>query len=317
MTEKKLAANRKNALKSTGPKTPEGKKRAALNALKHGLRAASPVVPSMEDPADWTAHRDRVVRDLAPGGYLETVLAERVATLLWRMGRVVRYESLSITTGIENVVKDYVGLHGCLLDFIHPEDAETEREAAQADLDLFAKLPTLKPTAKVEPRTAWSLVEAYVKTADVDSTEEDSEDAACAFSTSDLELSEIPAEEPPDEWGGWTAGYLRAVLDKVAEKAKADPADMRERVRLSLYGKASAANRKAEAVRKEMEQTQRARLIPNENTLEKVTRYETHLERALFRTLHELQRLQAARAGMAPPPPTAVDLDVSVHGEGS
>ena len=44
----------------------------------------------------------------------------------------------------------------------------------------------------------------------------------------------------------------------------------------------------------------------------KLSRYETTIERGLYRALHELQRLQAARAGQAVPPPAVVDVDVSV-----
>ena len=38
-SDKQAQANRRNALKSTGPKTPEGKDAVRLNALKHGLRS--------------------------------------------------------------------------------------------------------------------------------------------------------------------------------------------------------------------------------------------------------------------------------------
>ena len=53
MTTKRLTANRRNALKSTGPKTEEGKARASLNALKHGLRASSLALPHLENAEDW------------------------------------------------------------------------------------------------------------------------------------------------------------------------------------------------------------------------------------------------------------------------
>jgi len=45
MTKKRLAANRRNALKSTGPKTLEGKAVASMIALKYGLRSSSLAVP--------------------------------------------------------------------------------------------------------------------------------------------------------------------------------------------------------------------------------------------------------------------------------
>jgi len=47
-----------------------------------------------------------------------------------------------------------------------------------------------------------------------------------------------------------------------------------------------------------------------------LSRYETAIERGLYRALHELQRLQALRAGQPVPPPVAVDMDVNVSTEG-
>jgi len=46
-----------------------------------------------------------------------------------------------------------------------------------------------------------------------------------------------------------------------------------------------------------------------------VTRYETNLERSFFKTLHEIQRLQAARSGAVVPPPAALDVDLTVRPE--
>jgi hypothetical protein len=53
----------------------------------------------------------------------------------------------------------------------------------------------------------------------------------------------------------------------------------------------------------------------DKDALSKLSRYETSIERSLFKTLHELQRLQAARQGKAVAPPLALDIDHS--GEGS
>jgi hypothetical protein len=53
------------------------------------------------------------------------------------------------------------------------------------------------------------------------------------------------------------------------------------------------------------------------NAFSKLSRYETTMERGLYKALHELQRLQAARAaGGGVPPPVAVDVDVSGIPEG-
>ncbi len=58
-------------------------------------------VLDIEDPADWDAYLQGVLASLAPEGYLETTIAHRVATLLWRMARVVRYETEMISTGMD------------------------------------------------------------------------------------------------------------------------------------------------------------------------------------------------------------------------
>lgn len=57
ISDARLAANRRNARHSTGPRTAEGKATSRLNAARHGLDAASPVIPRLdEDPAAWDTH---------------------------------------------------------------------------------------------------------------------------------------------------------------------------------------------------------------------------------------------------------------------
>jgi len=50
-SEKKAQSNRRNALKSTGPKTPEGKDAVRLNALKHGLLSQEILLPGEDEEA--------------------------------------------------------------------------------------------------------------------------------------------------------------------------------------------------------------------------------------------------------------------------
>ena len=46
--QNRIEANRENAKQSTGPRTPEGKARSSLNAVKHGLRARDCVIPQVD-----------------------------------------------------------------------------------------------------------------------------------------------------------------------------------------------------------------------------------------------------------------------------
>ncbi len=84
-------ANRSNALKSTGPRTPEGKAIVAQNAVKHGLLTQRVVVKG-EDPEEFALYRKGMLEDLEPMGSVETLLAERVVHLGWRLRRAERLE---------------------------------------------------------------------------------------------------------------------------------------------------------------------------------------------------------------------------------
>ncbi len=85
-TEARIHANRLNAQKSTGPQTPQGKAVVSQNALKHGLSARHDVITT-ESQADFDLHRDALLAELAPEGPMESILADRIVSLSWRLKR--------------------------------------------------------------------------------------------------------------------------------------------------------------------------------------------------------------------------------------
>jgi hypothetical protein len=89
----RAAASRQNGARSRGPRTPEGKARAAQNALKHGMRAQKYLVLPDEDAAEFEVLEAALVEELAPVGTLQTVLARRVAVAAWRLARADRIET--------------------------------------------------------------------------------------------------------------------------------------------------------------------------------------------------------------------------------
>jgi len=91
-TAAQIQANRMNAQKSTGPRTPEGKERASRNAVKHGLLAREAVIQG-EDPEEFELYREEMLQELAPAGAVETMLAERVVGLSWRLLRAERLQN--------------------------------------------------------------------------------------------------------------------------------------------------------------------------------------------------------------------------------
>jgi hypothetical protein len=91
VSERKLLANRLNALKSTGPRTADGKARVRMNRLRHGLRASDPVLPE-EDAASFYLAKAEIEENLEPKWPLERILCAQIAEVTWRLMRIGRME---------------------------------------------------------------------------------------------------------------------------------------------------------------------------------------------------------------------------------
>jgi hypothetical protein len=89
---RKAEANRRNALKSTGPKTPAGKAAVRHNSLRHGLLSKDILLPG-EDEEALRELAEGLRAELQPVGELETRLVGRITSLLWRLRRLERVEA--------------------------------------------------------------------------------------------------------------------------------------------------------------------------------------------------------------------------------
>ena len=107
-TEKQLRANRENAKRSTGPKTPPGIRRSSRNALKLGLFAKSSLLPS-EDPKVLAAFARGIYADWNPVGTTERTLVEMLVSALWRSRRLQ-----SVEVGLYEMYKVYKEVEGGL-----------------------------------------------------------------------------------------------------------------------------------------------------------------------------------------------------------
>jgi hypothetical protein len=133
VSERRLTANRANAQKSTGPRTPEGKRRSALNATRHGILAQVLHLPEEEMVAydEFTAP---YVSSLCPVGQTETELARACADLQFRLHRLSAAEHNLFALGHEE--------HGDRWDTGHPEShaAMTFVETLRCSKDPLATL---------------------------------------------------------------------------------------------------------------------------------------------------------------------------------
>jgi hypothetical protein len=105
VSEAKLEANRRNAMKSRGPKSAEGKHRSKLNAVKHGMRAATLVLldedaEELEDrKAAWTA-------SLLPRGAAEQQIVDDAVEYTWLRDRARRAQEARLATNVVNAGVD-------------------------------------------------------------------------------------------------------------------------------------------------------------------------------------------------------------------
>ena len=279
-----------------GPRTEGGKEVARWNAIRHGIRSPSPVVPGVEKPEDWREYRDGMLDDLAPAGPLELALAERVAILTWRLHRVTRYETETIARSQESVEEDLASrrrFDSYARGPIHPEDALAAPKEARRTERVLKKLSDYPDDKKLSGTDAasvlWAVAERVEEEADLE----------------DLELPGVPRWAgiygDTSEWDGWSVGLVRGFLALIASASGEDLEELmdgaREKARLDVI----SAKSTAEKVEGQLQNMRRERLLPDDRTLEKVSRYEAHLSRLMFKALHELEALQVRRSGGAAP----------------
>ena len=89
-----------------GPGTARGKLAFSRNAVKHGLRSDAPVIPGFESFEEWEEFRDGIIASYEPEGSLEIELAERIASLLWRLKRAVRWETEMTAHHLDDIPDD-------------------------------------------------------------------------------------------------------------------------------------------------------------------------------------------------------------------
>jgi hypothetical protein len=96
-SDRKKAANRDNARKSTGPRTEAGKARSSRNALRHGFYAESVAIGDQEKQ-EFESFSDTLIRDLNPRDMTEFTQIERIAALQWRIGRIQKAQTALLET---------------------------------------------------------------------------------------------------------------------------------------------------------------------------------------------------------------------------
>ena len=243
---------------------------------------------------------------LAPLGYLEECLADRVALQLWRLRRAVSYEREVLSrlwATAPDVVRQARDERRDYFTSAGPsslEDADVELERWRETRRLIAAIPDLGENAELPGHTVFRVgwfVANLVGLTTGDLTVAAKDDKPVPLDDLALDEDQWPAaalysivETLAGERGpGW---FLSYALDEASRRAE-DAAEARD----ALVAETDALRRRS--------------ILPDHHELDKLARYEVGLERSLLRALHELQRLQAARQGGVSAP-LALDVDFAV-----
>jgi hypothetical protein len=153
-TLKQFEANRRNAQKSTGPKTPEGKTAVSMNALRHGLRARTVVLPG-ENQEEFTQLCDDLEVEWHPQSRTEQFYVEQMAVSQWKLTRM--------EVGEVSIFKDPGGAETQipLLDRLWQAQCRLERSYARAQRELQRlqnSRPQPDPQPTAEPPAAAAVV---------------------------------------------------------------------------------------------------------------------------------------------------------------
>jgi hypothetical protein len=133
---RQIDANRRNARKSTGPTTEEGKQRSRCNAVRHGLTAET-VIGALEDAEDYKAFEAAIIADYDAQSAVERELVLRLAGLMWRLRRATTME-----TGLFEIQADHLRR---LARQVHPASREVVYALfGPANENSFGRDPTLQ-----------------------------------------------------------------------------------------------------------------------------------------------------------------------------
>jgi hypothetical protein len=277
-----------------GPKTAQGKEIVRWNATRHGISSAAPVVPGLEKTDDWQEHRDGIIDNLSPVGHLEVTLAERVVLLSWRLHRVTRYETGAIAASQETI-EDDIHDHDRFLSVMkhkgfestHPEDIRFEAKYYKQVYSALRRFPSLGPDKILKGTDASSVVWSVLMEAKKASGEEIDVEA--------LDLPGVPEDAAIEELPAMKVADVRGCVEAIAAHVSLDSDELLEAAIYEAGCEARSAAHKKEEVEQEISRKVRERILPDEKTLEKISRYEAHLSRQLYHALHELENLQKYR----------------------
>ena len=259
-----------------------------FNAVEHGLTAQAPVIPGVESLEEWEAHRAAMFADRQPQGHLESQLVERIATLTWRLQRVAHYECESIAVSRERVEFDLAEKRKRSDEPKSLAEADARIDDAKRCLQILEHLHKTPPESPLPATDVSTILDELADRAERDADE--------FYDGIDL---------PPD--GVRTAGELVAIFEALSERDSEAITETLAQTISAARTIASGREHDRVSIAEELDRMLRERLLPDGPTLDRITRYETALNRMLHQAISQLEAAQSRRAG-APIPLARVQV---------
>jgi hypothetical protein len=286
---KQLDANRRNAQKSTGPKTPEGLAVSKLNALKHGILSRQVLVRGLninESSRDLNALHERFCQNLNPVGPVEEMLVDQIVTTHWRLRRALTAESGEIALSVD----------------------EGQGKRSRPNV----KFEVMRWELSGDPVTAMQ----YSALGNSILTDCLREVRAQVEKDGELTEAAIQKFQYHDKPNRFSEELEKLRLRLSQNSNGADEATRREEnkkqalayIDRELTTVRWLQNKCAKREAAEEEARQSAAVLPSMEVLEKILRYETKLERQMYLAMSQLERVQRLRQGENVPPPMTMEV---------
>jgi hypothetical protein len=289
VSNKKMKANQQNATLSTGPKTEQGKAIVRWNSLKHGFFSREVFIKQgdgKENRVEFDRLAESLMEDLQPKGTFERLLFDRILVCCWRLKRVLRYEMGVLRSQLDTAVVD---LHNRLVDSM--QAVLMSNRYGGAKKKLLTTSVGVNFLLQILAEVREGLIErgfidskVHKKLVDYFGSGEGSLAAMCSDFVSEAEGADNIGGDGSSDTEGFEEDdeareqVLAAISDKVEE--------------LDWYLEATV-----ELERLRTEGYLASLCLPPEGPANQIMRYETSIERQLYRAIAELGRLQRERRG--------------------
>jgi hypothetical protein len=220
---KRAVINRENAAQSTGPVTDQGKRRASLNALRHGLTGQTVVLPS-DDLDAYTKSCRQFHAELKPSGLLETKAVQTIADTHWRLDRIRAMENNIFSLGfVLNSQDQSPGIPG---DDPAINAALAQAKAVESNADVLVRL------SLYEQRLDRTLAQAKAELKQLQQERKEAEEQALESADKICKLKKAlgQAWQPQDDGFEFSSQRLSAWRDRALLIQQADDLHIHNRL---------------------------------------------------------------------------------------